>query len=161
MNDNSVKEQTLEVLKAYTPERKNLIPILQDVQKKLLYLPLEAMQIVARFINVSGSMVYGVATFYNQFRLTPPGKHPIRVCLGTACHMKGGELIMEEWERKLEIKSGEVTPDREFDLDRVACIGCCAMAPVAVINGTVHGNLSNTKIEGILAAFKREEKHDI
>ena len=161
MIDESIKEQTAEVLKSYKREQKNLIPILQDVQAILHYLPLEAVLEVAKFLGIPGSAVYGVVTFYNQFRLTPPGKHPIRVCLGTACHMKSGELIVEAWERELGIKVGEVTSDREFDLERVACVGCCAMAPVAVVDENVHGKVSPTKIQGIVAALKRESKHEL
>lgn len=161
MADESVEQQTADILKDYTRERKNLIPILQNIQFRLHYLPMEAMEVVARFLEVPGSVIYSIATFYNQFRLTPPGKHPIRVCLGTACHMKSGERIVEAWERGLGIKVGEVTPDREFDLERVACVGCCAMAPVAVIDETIHGKISPTKIEGILAALKREDEHEL
>lgn len=155
------KDEIVSVLKTYDSDRKNLIPILQDIQAKLLYLPLDAMRKVAHFLNISGSTVFGVATFYNQFRLTPPGKHNVKVCLGTACHMKCGELIVEAWERELGIKMGEVTNDLEFDLERVACVGCCAMAPVTVIGETVHGKISPTKIKGIISGFQHEEEHEV
>lgn len=161
MAEELIKEKTAEVLRSYGRERRNLIPILQDVQAKLHYLPKEAMLEIAEFLGMPPSAVYSVATFYNQFRLTPPGKHPIKVCLGTACHMKGGALILDAWVRELDIKVGGVTPDRQFSLERVACIGCCAMAPVAVVDETVHGKVRPTKIQGILNAFKREEEHDL
>ena len=164
MNENLTKEQQDDItaiLHNFGSDRKNLIPILQDIQAKLLYLPIDAMREVARHLEISGSAVYGVATFYNQFRLTPPGKHNVRICLGTACHMKCGELLVEAWERELGIKLGEVTADREFDLERVACIGCCAMAPVAAISGTVYGKISPTKIKGIISGFKHEDKHAV
>ena len=111
-----------------------MIPALQQVQGKLGYLPREAMLEIARFLNISDIDVYSVVTFYNQFRLTPPGEHLVRVCLGTACHMKGGYITMDAWKRRLSIDRGETTPDREFDLDIVACVGCCAMAPVTVLD---------------------------
>jgi len=161
MEEESIIEQITPILKEYKRERKNLIPILQDVQDKLHYLPLEAIIEVASFFDITPSAVYGVVTFYNQFRMIPPGKHPIKVCLGTACHMKGGELISEAWERELGIKVGEVTEDREFDLERVACVGCCAMAPVAVVDETVHGQVTPTRIQGIVGAIKRGDEYEL
>ena len=161
MEEKPVIEQITPILKEYKRERKNLIPILQDVQGVLHYLPLEAIIAVASFFDIAPSAVYGVVTFYNQFRMVPPGKHPIKVCLGTACHMKSGELISEAWERELGIKVGEVTEDREFDLERVACVGCCAMAPVAVVDETVHGQVTPTKIQGIVSAIKRGDAHEL
>jgi NADH-quinone oxidoreductase subunit E len=102
--------------------------------------------------------VLGVATFYNQFRFNPPGKHPIKVCLGTACHMKGGQIILEAWQRRLGINVGETTLDREFSLDRVACVGCCAMAPVTVVEENIQGKVSPTRVDGILLSFDIEKK---
>ncbi|MBT3362489.1 MAG: NADH-quinone oxidoreductase subunit NuoE [Chloroflexi bacterium] len=161
MEEKSIKQQIAPILKKYKRERKNMIPILQDVQDKLQYLPMEAMVEVAGFFDITPSAVYGVVTFYNQFRMIPPGKHPVKVCLGTACHMKSGELISEAWERELGIKVGEVTEDRQFDLERVACVGCCAMAPVAVVDEAVHGQVTPTRIRGIVDAIKREDKHGL
>ena len=161
MEEKPVIEQITPILKSYRRERKNLIPILQDVQDKLHYLPLEAIIEVAGFFDIAPSAVYGVVTFYNQFRMVPPGKHPIKVCLGTACHMKSGELVSEAWERELGIKVGQVTEDREFDLERVACVGCCAMAPVAVVDEEVHGQVTPTKIQGIVSAIKRGDAHEL
>ncbi len=116
-------------LKNFDRHRGRLIPILQKVQQGLSYLPAEAIQIVAEYLAIPVSEVYGVATFYNQFRFTPPGKYPIKVCLGTACHVKGGEIILENFERKLEIKEGETTEDREFSIERVACVGVLCPGP--------------------------------
>ncbi len=139
-------------------DRSKLIPILQLVQQKLAYLPGEAIHLVADHLNISSSEVYGVATFYNQFRFNPPGKNPIKVCLGTACHVKGGDIILENFERKLEIKEGETTPDREFSVDRVACIGCCALAPVTVVGETVHGHMQPSKVEGLVLRTRLEKE---
>jgi NADH-quinone oxidoreductase subunit E len=98
-----------------------------------------------------------VVTFYNQFRLNPPGKHSIRVCLGTACHMKGGYITLDAWERRLNIKNGQTTFDREFDLDTVACVGCCTMAPVTVVDEKPEAKVEPTKVDGLLLAFQREK----
>jgi NADH-quinone oxidoreductase subunit E len=139
-------------------DRSKLIPILQSVQKKLAYLPAEAIHLVADHLHISSSEVYGVATFYNQFRFNPPGKNPVKVCLGTACHVKGGDIILENFERKLEIKEGETTPDREFSVDRVACVGCCALAPVVVLGETVHGHMQPSKVEGLVLRTRIEKE---
>lgn len=141
-------------------ERSKLIPILQFIQEKLAYLPAEAIHIVADHLNISPSEVYGVATFYNQFRFNPPGRNPVRVCLGTACHVKGGDIILENFERKLEIKEGETTDDREFSIERVACVGCCALAPVTLVSETVHGHMQPSKVEGLVlrAQIKKEKQ---
>jgi NADH-quinone oxidoreductase subunit E len=145
-------------LEAFEKQRGNLIPILQMVQSKLAYLPPEALQMVARHLSIPESEVYGVATFYNQFRFHPPGKHPIKVCLGTACHVRAGDIILENFERKLGISDGETTPDREFSIERVACVGCCALAPVAIIDETVHGHMAPSKVEGLLLRIQLQEE---
>ena len=158
MSIEEVRQQVKEILKPFNKERGSLIPILQEVQARLGYLPREAMVEVSHALHLPETEVYGVATFYNQFRLTPPGKHPIKVCLGTACHMKGGKPILEAWERELGVKVGETTPDREYSLERVACIGCCAMAPVSVVNGGVQGRVTPTRVKGILLTFQMDKE---
>ena len=157
--------ETGRALRGFSRRRSNLIPILQKVQGRLGYLPREAMSEIAAFLGIPEVDVYGVVTFYNQFRLNPPGKHAIRVCLGTACHMKGGYITLDAWKRRLEIGEGETTSDREFDLDTVACVGCCTMAPVTVVDDRPEGKVEPTKVDGILLAFElareageREEK---
>ena len=107
--------------------------------------------------EVSLASVYGVASFYNQFRFVPPGKYPVKMCMGTACHIKGGDNILHVWETKLGIREGGVTEDRLFSLDRVACVGCCAIAPVTLVGEDVHGTMMPTKVDGILLAIDREE----
>jgi NADH-quinone oxidoreductase subunit E len=142
------------IFNRYGRRRENLIPLLQAVQGKLGYLPAAAMQEVAWHLDIPAVDVYGVATFYNQFRLTPPGKHSVRVCLGTACHMKGGYITLDAWQRRLEIDRGGTTPDREFDLDTVACVGCCAMAPVTVVDNEPQAKVDPTRVDGILLSLK-------
>jgi len=138
--------------------RGNLIPILQTIQEKHSYLSDGAIKEVAKYLEIQSCEVYGVATFYNQFRFHPPGRHQIKVCLGTACHVRGGDIILENFERKLEIKEGETTPDREFSIERVACVGCCALAPVAVLDETVHGHMAPSKVEGLLLRIQIDKE---
>ena len=162
---NSEEEAILKDIKScmhkYGKERGNLIPILQMVQEKMAYLPPATVAIVAEHLELPISDVYGVATFYNQFRFHPPGKNPVKVCLGTACHVRGGDIILENFERKLEIKEGQTTPDREFSVERVACVGCCALAPVAIVGEIVHGHMAPSKVEGLVlqAQIKKEKEN--
>ena len=157
----TVKQATKRILKRLGRQKGNLIPILQKVQSQFGYLPREAMLEIAQFLGIPAVDVYSVVTFYNQFRLNPPGKHSIKVCLGTACHMKGGYITLDAWKRRLSIDRGETTPDQEFDLDTVACVGCCVMAPVTVVDDKPQGKVEPTKVDGILLSFKLEkEKKD-
>jgi NADH-quinone oxidoreductase subunit E len=156
--EKTLLEQIKTDLAAIGNHRSKLIPILQLIQQKLAYIPGEAIHLVADHLNISSSEVYGVATFYNQFRFNPPGKNPVKVCLGTACHVKGGDIILENFERKLEIREGETTPDREFSVDRVACIGCCALAPVTVVGETVYGHMQPSKVEGLVLRARIEKQ---
>jgi len=141
-------------------EQSSLIPILQEAQRRIGYLPSEAMLGIAEFLGIPQMDVYSVVTFYNQFRLNPPGRHSIRVCLGTACHVGGGRIILDAWKRRLGIDRRQTTPDREFDLDTVACVGCCAMAPVTVIDQEVHGRITPTRIDGILLSYEIQKKKE-
>ena len=155
-----IRQGTKQALKGFGRKKGNLIPILQKVQKRLGYLPREAMREIAGFLGISEIEVYGVVTFYNQFRLSPPGKHSIRVCLGTACHMKGGYITMDAWKRRLGIDVRQTTEDREFDLDSVACVGCCVMAPVTVVDDKPEGKVEPTRVDGILLAFEMEREKE-
>ncbi|HEY55697.1 MAG TPA: NAD(P)H-dependent oxidoreductase subunit E [Dehalococcoidia bacterium] len=150
--------QTRRIINRFGRKKGNLIPILQRVQGGLGYLPREAMLEIARFLDIPEMDVYGVATFYNQFRFSPPGKHSIRVCLGTACHMKGGYIALDAWKRRLNIDRGQTTSDREFDLDTVACVGCCVLAPVTVVDDKPEGKVEPTRVDGILLSFKLEKE---
>ncbi|MEW6443504.1 MAG: NAD(P)H-dependent oxidoreductase subunit E [bacterium] len=149
-----VAEETKKLLSALSPDQTSLITVLQRVQKLFGYLPRRAMLEVACALGIHQTQVYSVASFYNQFRFIPPGKHPVKVCMGTACHIKGGDSILRVWETKLGIREGEVTADRMFSLDRVACVGCCAMAPVALVGEEVHGSMMPTRVDGILLAIR-------
>ena len=155
-----IKEKTRGILENIGSKRENLIPILQKIQEELGYLPPYAMLEVARFLNIPEIDVYGVTTFYNQFRLTPPGKHSIKVCMGTACHVKGGHITLAAWQRRLKITPGETTSDREFDLDTVACVGCCVMAPVTVVDKKVEGKADPTRVDGILLSYQLQKEKE-
>jgi len=158
--EEETRVQTLEILESRSKERGKLIPILQDIQARFGYLPRDAMLETSHFLDIPESEIYSVATFYNQFRFVPPGKHQVKVCLGTACHTKGGKIILHSWERELDINEGETTADREFSLERVVCVGCCAMAPVTVVDDRIESKVSPTRVKGILLSFELEKGKD-
>jgi NADH-quinone oxidoreductase subunit E len=149
-----LEEQLDDVLTGERKNRRFLIRILQEVQSKLGYVPREAMEQVASFLEIAPGAVYGVATFYNRFRLTPRGKHSVNVCMGTACHLAGGNLVLEAMARELDIEVGGVTEDKEYGLDRVACVGCCALAPVTVVDETFYPRMNAQKVEEVLVNIK-------
>ncbi len=146
------------ITEKHQPEREKLLPILQEVQGRLGYLPVLAQEKIAKFLSIPAIDVYGMATFYNQFRLNPPGDHQIKVCMGTACYMVGGQIAMDSFERRLEIQEGETTPDRKFSLERVACVGCCTLAPVVVVDELVEGHVTPTRVDGLLLAYDGEDR---
>jgi NADH-quinone oxidoreductase subunit E len=142
------------IMRFHEEEKGSLIPILQAVQKECGYISEEAVNAIAKGIKMSEHEIYGVATFYAQFRFTKPGDHQIRVCVGTACHVRGGEQIMEMVEKTLNIKSGETTLDSIFSLESVACMGCCALAPVMVIDNKIYGNVASPAVDNILSHYR-------
>jgi NADH-quinone oxidoreductase subunit E len=160
LEEGAMLEDVAAMLPRFDKQRGNLIPALQAIQEKHSYLAAAAMEMVANHLEVAPGEVYGVATFYNQFRFHPPGKHHIQVCLGTACHVAGGDIILENFERKLGIKDGETTPDREYSVERVACVGCCALAPVAVVDETVQGHMQPSKVEGVFVQFQIQREQE-
>jgi NADH-quinone oxidoreductase subunit E len=146
-----------------TPARRHpnhLIDILQEIQSRDGYLSNEAMLQVAKCLGMSSAAVWGVATFYNQFRFTPPGRKPVKVCMGTACHLAGGQLVLEAMARELKIEVGGTSEDREFSLERVACIGCCALAPVVTIEGKVYPGMTPPGVEEALVEVKSASVQD-
>ena len=149
-----------EILSRHGKEKKNLIQLLQEIQIKLGYLPREALQRVAQFLEMPDVEVWGVATFYNQFRFVPLGKYHTSVCMGTACHLAGGRLISDALERELEIKVGETSEDGNFSLERVACIGCCMLSPVVVVNDKIYPKMTPFKVEESLIPYKQEVRSE-
>jgi NADH-quinone oxidoreductase subunit E len=157
----SEEEQVDQILSSHRADRKELVPILLDVQRALGYIPEVAFGSIADYLRVPPGVIYGVATFYNEFRLVPIGKQHVKVCMGTACHLQGGGLILNAVERELDIEVGGVTPDREFSMDRVACVGCCSLAPVVLVNDVVHARMRTIKVEEILALAKRGDQGEV
>ena len=145
-----VRERLGKILANYKGEREDLIPVLQDTQEAFRYLPAAAMREIARFLDITENTVYGVATFYAQFKLKPLGKKVIRVCRGTACYIKGSPRVLEEMEKQLGIKAGETTADMEYTLETVACIGACALAPTMTIDGDTYGKMTTKKVAEVL-----------
>lgn len=145
------------ILTAYTGMDMELIPILQDVQKEFGYLSEDSMKMVARFLRIPESSVYGVATFYEQFRFTPVGKTKITVCRGTACHVRGAQELITSIENRLDIEEGETTNDGEYTLETAACIGCCALAPCAMVGEEVEANLTAAKMNDFLDGEENNE----
>ena len=142
-----------DILSGYSGESSDLIPILQEVQQRFGYLPEEAMQRTARFLKLPESTVYGVSTFYAQFKLAPTAKRVIKICCGTACHIRGKDQILGEIEKRLGIRPGETTRDLEYSLETIACFGSCALAPVMVVDEIVYGRMTPEKIADILANY--------
>jgi NADH:ubiquinone oxidoreductase subunit E len=147
-------------LKALTAKtrgrRRALIQVLQDIQDRFHWLPPEALEHVAEALGVPLVQVYGVATFYRSFSLSPRGRHICTVCLGTACHVRGGGAVLDEFERKLGVAAGGTTPDGAYTLERVNCLGACALAPLAVVDGRYYGQMTQAKVEGVLAEIKKD-----
>ena len=144
-----MQERLNEILSSYQGKKEELIPILQQVQQVFGYLPEPMMKKIAKFLKLPESTVFGVGTFYAQFKLVPSGRNIIRVCRGTACHVRGGARILREVEKHLGIKPGESTPDLEYSLETVACFGACALAPVTLVNNKVHGRMTKAKVKEI------------
>lgn len=138
-------------------DQRELIHMLHDAQNKFGYIPAQSISQIARELKISESEIFGVLTFYKAFTLEPRGKYQITVCLGTACHVRGGVKIVEEMERKLNIKVGKTTPDRKFTLETVNCLGCCAIGPVVVVNGKYYSNITIKKVEAILKEYHESE----
>lgn len=134
-----------QILASYRGTRNEIVPILQEVQENLGYLPEEVMREIARFVNVPESHLYSIASFYAQFRTLPLGKKRVAVCRGTACHIRGAPRILHEIEDSIHLKEGETSEDLEYTLETVACIGCCALAPCIRINREVAGDMTPEK----------------
>ena len=149
-----IKDQLNDIFSRYNGNKEELIPILQEAQEQFRYLPSEVMLEIADFLKVPPSTVFGVSTFYAQFKLTPSGRSTVRVCRGTACHVRGVSRILDEVQKQLGIKPGETTDDLEYSLETIACFGSCALAPVMVVDDNVYGRMTPTKAKEILGDTK-------
>ncbi len=141
------------VLEKYDADPENLIHILQDVNATYRYLPAPALEQVAESLGIPLSKVYSVVTFYKALSLEPRGEHQVTVCLGTACHVKGGQRLVEKLERDLGVCAGATTEDGKFTLETVNCLGCCALGPVMVVDDTYHGNLNSAKADKVMKRY--------
>jgi NADH-quinone oxidoreductase subunit E len=152
MSDVFIRNDVEELLAAegFSGKTDELISLLQFYQKRQGFISPEGVQEIACFLRVSEARVYGVASFYTQFRFVKPGVNTVRVCLGTACHVQGGEQLSDEVQTILGIRAGEITADQQVDFQEVACLGCCAQAPVVEINGKIYGKMTREKVRKIL-----------
>jgi len=148
-------QQVSDILIRNQADPGSIIAILQDIQEEFSYLPPPALKMISKELAVPLSRIMSLATFYKAFSLKPKGKHPIHVCLGTACHVRGAQLVFEKFERDLNLKSGETSADGEFSLDAVRCVGCCGLAPVVTVGEDVHGKITSAKIAGLLKKYKK------
>ena len=141
------------ILSRYIPnDRSNIIQILQNVQEDQGYISAEAVERISKYLRLSKSNIYGVASFYSGFKFHPSGRHCIKICIGTACHVRGAKIIVEEFERELGIKAGETTSDLEHSLETVNCLGTCALGPVVVVDEEYHGQMNVGKTKTLLEA---------
>ncbi|MHB8105355.1 MAG: NADH-quinone oxidoreductase subunit NuoE [Dehalococcoidales bacterium] len=145
-----VRDKLKRIFSHFNGEQQELISILQETQAQFRYLPAAAIKEIARFLCIPESTVYGVSTFYAQFKLTPLGKKVVRVCRGTACHVRGSSKVLAEVEKLLGIKAGETTEDRKYSLETVACIGACALAPTMTIDDETYGKMTTKKVAEVL-----------
>ncbi len=148
-------EKITEIMQKYGADQSSIISILQDIQAENGYLEKNALIQVSRELNIPLSRILSLATFFKAFSLKPKGKHSIHVCLGTACHVRGAQLVLEKFERELGIKSGETSEDLAFSLDEVRCVGCCGLAPVVMVGEEVHGKITQTKVSGVIKKYKK------
>lgn len=148
------QETIIDIIGKYDPTPTHLIAVLQDTQEQYGYLPKDALVQISRELQVPLSRVLSLATFYSAFSLKPKGKHPIHVCMGTACHVRGAQPMLEAIERELNIKNGETTEDGNFSLDTVRCVGCCGLAPVVMVGEEVHGKITASKVSRVLKKYR-------
>lgn len=156
-SENKYYEKLYDILKQYSKDEANLIPILQSVQEEYGYLPQDVLDKMCNLTGIFPSQVMGVATFYSQFRLKPAGEHVIKLCFGTACHVNGAERIGEAISEELKIKIGETTTDNKYTFETVACLGCCSLAPVMMIDNETYGRLTPDSARKIIRSYKKGE----
>jgi NADH-quinone oxidoreductase subunit E len=143
-----------QIIAGFERDSNYLIHILQEIQAKLGYVSLESQRKIADYLGVPASRVFGIVSFYNYFKMTPPGRHQIHVCMGTACYVRGARKLIDKIKADFKIAPGETTPDRRFSLEEVRCIGCCAIGPAITVDGTVYGGMTPEKIASVLKKYE-------
>lgn len=141
-------------------EEGDLIPLLQRFQEKFRYIPEEAIKQISRFLRISENQIFGVASFYSQFKFVEPGKCTIKVCMGTACHVRGSQSILDEFKRWLHIEPGQTTDDKLFTLETVNCLGACALGPIVVFDRDYHGLMKIKEVEGLIQKYRSENERE-
>lgn len=142
------------IIEKYDGDKGQLVSILQDIQDECRYLPRETLESVSQILDVPLSQIYSVVTFFRAFSLKPRGRHMVRVCLGTACHVRGGARILDCVARELEVSPGETTDDLAFTLETVNCLGCCALGPVVMVDDRYHGQMTLEKVTPLLESYR-------
>ena len=156
-NVTEIKQKTKQIIKKHKSDKSAMIAVLQDIQEVFNYLPKEALKTASSMMKVPMSRVYEAATFYTAFSLKPRGKHIVKICKGTACHVRGAAILQDRFETTLGIKPGETTKDGKFSLETVNCVGACALGPVVVINTDYHGQVTINKVDKIIKKINNEE----
>lgn len=161
MPEIKLAEKTIDLIKevcaSFDNKEGELINVLHQVQNKLGYLPAEVQEVIARELNISVARVYGVVTFYSFFTMKPQGRHPISVCMGTACYVRGAEQVLSEFKRQLKIEVGQTTDDGKFSLSSLRCVGACGLAPVIMVGEKVFGRVSPQQVNKIIAEYDEEQ----
>lgn len=147
--------QIKEICRSFNNDKGELINVLHKTQNTFGYLPAEVQEIIARELNISVAQVYGVVSFYSYFTMLPKGEHPISICMGTACYVRGAEKVLEEFKKELNIKIGETTDDGKFSLNCLRCVGACGLAPVALIGEKVYGRIAPEQVKDIIQEYRK------
>lgn len=154
--EKKTKQEVENILSNYTKDKSNLIQILNEVQEKFGYVPMQVQEQISKYLNIEVAEVYGVVTFYSRFTLKPKGKYAISVCMGTACFVKGGEKVLDKVKEKLKIEEGETTDDGKFSIDATRCIGACGLAPVFTINDEVYGKATPEMVDKVIEEYENK-----
>ena len=149
------------IMSEFIKDQRELIHMLHDTQKKFGYIPAQSIAEISRELKISESEIFGVLTFYKAFTLKPRGKHLITICMGTACHVRGAPMILDEFERKLGIEAGETSEDNLFTLETVNCVGACALGPIAIADGDYHGQMKTKEVDDIVKKLKQGKVKNI
>ena len=153
--ENKIRQEVQEIIKAYKPEKDNLIQILNEVQEKYGYIPKIAQMEISKYLGVPMAEIYGVITFYDRFKLEPKGKYNISVCLGTACFVKGSQAILDRLKERLNLEEGKTSSDGKFSIDTTRCVGACGIAPVFTVNDEVYGHATVKKLDEVLDGLEK------